>query len=557
MGTLLAMLCLITVNGRDLTYQIDYGGGILRPDYAEALRACPPDLLHVGIEGAPLPSYWFGTQAQPAPDPRGVRRRLETFRTLVASLHEVGVRTVMPYLCAITIGGDPEPPLGWFGFFQRWDEYAEFGLGPKPATGPLEWLQRRPDGQPMLYYAFDHYRPLHRYAVAPTNPHWQHFLATVARLMAEAGYDGVFVDNPNARDFGPDAQRALAAWAAALPAAERAAAWPAGPPTMAADGQSPAATLTRRFMAESEARLLAVIREGGVGGGRPAFQVNPNAAGWAARLYGHGHDLRAMAPAIALAMDEGATWPGVEQQGFAGLLTRQFARDNLFSYLRGQIPGRDPINCLATRGKMVSDAQLLLASAGAAAFGGLWVHRRLDDPRLDGWEQFAGFARAHRDLFEQLEPAAEVAVAWSTPDLLAGFTDHFGACEETARFLLREQIPLRLIELSDSSPAALRGYRVVVLPQVRCFDPAGLDLLQRYVEGGGTIVAIGPTATHDPLARASLTPGLATAPRIRNFATWPTSAAAWLAVRQALGAALPHGGSLVVEHDVPGLRLAH
>lgn len=550
------LLAMAAAQARPVSYIIDYGAPIsVDADYAQRYAAYPPDVLHLGLNAAPLPSYWFGAGGQPNPSPDQLAARAAWLKKQMAALHQVGITTIMPYLCAITIGGDPEPPLGWFAFFRDWDRYGAFGLGPKPAGSPLDWLQRRPDGQPRFFYRHDHppYAPVHRWAISAANPSWRRFQEAVAANMAAVGCDGTFVDNPSNDDFGPGSQREFAEWVgAAVPEEIRQAAWPDGQVALSNAKGALAATITRRFFAVSMTRLLETIRQGGANGGKPDFQVNPNAAGWAEGQYRRGWDLRCMAPAIAMTMDEGAVWPGVERQVTAGPVVRQKVRDNLFSYLRGAMRGRDRVNCLAQSTQMVSDDQLHVATAAAAAFGGLWDHRFRDAPAIDGWERFVGFAKGHRELFDDLELTSEVGLAYSTPDMTADFVEHFGACRETAHLLLREQIPVRLVELTDADDAELRGYRLLILPRVRCLDDGTVTRLRAWVAAGGAVLTVGPAATHDEWGRertrAADLPGAVAL-------DWPTDEAGWQALRQAFAGKLPAGGSLVAE-SVPGLRLA-
>lgn len=556
------LLAALPLTARPLTYIIDYGGGIGDPAYADLFRDYPPDLLHLGVNAAPLPSYWFQKGAEPDPSPEKVVAETERLRGQVAALHAAGIEQVIPYLCAITIGGDAEQRLGWFAFYDRWAEYDNLlGLGPKPATDPTDWLQRQPDGSPKFFYNFNHppYAPLHRYAIAPSHPAWQQFLAGVARQMGRAGYDGTFVDNPTHLDFSPAGQQAFAAWVAAeLPADVVRDVWPDGKVALEPDRKTPAGAITHQWFGVQMAALLQIVETSGSEGlGRP-FLVNPNAAGWPESAARRGWDLRCMNSAIGLAMDEGAGWPGLVSEDYGGRLRRQVVRDNLFSYLRGTMPGRDPVDALATVGELVSDDQLLLASAGAAAFGGVWVHRRIGDPRVDGWERFNAFARDHRALYDDaLQPVAKVGVAFDWPTMLAGWDNHPKQVSEVVHRLLRDQIPVGLFEPLESSPTDLARYDVVILPLCYCLADESLAALRSYLQNGGRVITLGENGAFDRWRRPREANPFDTFPRYGvHRLDWPSNDAGWDQVRAILGEALPAGGSLVAEDEVPGLRLA-
>ena len=104
---------------------------------------------------------------------------------------------MIPYICNQTMAGDPEKRAGFWKFYDSWDDYRGFGLPPRPATDPIEWLQRDPDGNIHYNYRWAHqaFRPERRFAPCPNNEHWSAWLEFVVDQMAQCGYDGVFVDN--------------------------------------------------------------------------------------------------------------------------------------------------------------------------------------------------------------------------------------------------------------------------------------------------------------------------------------------------------------------------
>jgi hypothetical protein len=85
--------------------------------------------------------------------------------------------------------GLPGKRTGFFNFYDHWDDYREFGLGPKPPADPSLWSQvRRPDqlggGPPGIL----HYEP------CINHPAWTEVLGLVVRELATVGYDGMFFD---------------------------------------------------------------------------------------------------------------------------------------------------------------------------------------------------------------------------------------------------------------------------------------------------------------------------------------------------------------------------
>ncbi|MBM4081600.1 MAG: hypothetical protein FJ278_17990, partial [Planctomycetes bacterium] len=141
-------------------YLIDYGGNHLdNPKYVEWVKELPPELLHFGKD-VPMTHLWGPIAAVGGENqahgrnradirrltPAEVRERIAALQRMNKALHEAGVKMVMPYISAITYAGDPKTREGFFSFYDHWDEYAEFGLGPRPKTDPLEWTGRKADG---------------------------------------------------------------------------------------------------------------------------------------------------------------------------------------------------------------------------------------------------------------------------------------------------------------------------------------------------------------------------------------------------------------------------
>ncbi len=194
---------MIAQSKKPITYIIDYSTDHLDDidGYISRIAEAPPHLLHVGHD-APFHNTWGamevrGNKTVRIP-PEGIRQRIERIKEFTSKLHDAGVQMVLPYICNQTIAGNPETREGIWDFYDHWDEYAEFGFGPRPPD-PLEWLAREPFGRPHYNYEKRHkyFVPLgqHRYAPCMSNPHYRRYQKAVVENIARAGYDGVFVDN--------------------------------------------------------------------------------------------------------------------------------------------------------------------------------------------------------------------------------------------------------------------------------------------------------------------------------------------------------------------------
>jgi hypothetical protein len=189
-----------------VTYVIDYATTHLgNPEYLRKLAEAPPEFLHVGHDvpflSAAGPAILTDSRdpfgSLPLLDPPAVADRVKALTKFVADVHAAGVRKVFPYICNQTIGGDPEKRLGFWAFYDRWNQYKEFGIPQKPPADPVKWMQRDPFGNIHFDYRKGHLRfaPQFRWMPCPNNEHWRRYLEFVVEQIAACGYDGVFVDN--------------------------------------------------------------------------------------------------------------------------------------------------------------------------------------------------------------------------------------------------------------------------------------------------------------------------------------------------------------------------
>ncbi|MGD8237966.1 MAG: hypothetical protein PVH68_05405, partial [Armatimonadota bacterium] len=193
-----------------MTYIRDYGDDHLdNPEWVARVRANAPELLVVGKD-LPMHHNWgpvqgVGGENQAYGQGEHIRRisaneldaKMAAIRRMVQAMRDCGVRLVMPYICSKTIGGDHGKRTGFWDLYDHWDEYIRFGIGPRPADDPEQWMRRRPDGSFFTTYPFEapYYAPNFRYAACGNQPGWRGYLQQVVRLCAECGYDGVYLDN--------------------------------------------------------------------------------------------------------------------------------------------------------------------------------------------------------------------------------------------------------------------------------------------------------------------------------------------------------------------------
>jgi len=175
------------------TYCIAYLPDPDKPTFLSALKASPPDLFHLGyhipFKGALGPTYGHQLFSDDILPPDHIPREVERIQRLVRDMRAAGVRRLIPYVYTMAFFGNPDRRTGFFRFYDHWDEYKAFGLGPKPAADPMLWSQE-PGPQPLGGGPPDvwHYHP------CINHPAWREYLDLVVRQLADVGYDGMFFD---------------------------------------------------------------------------------------------------------------------------------------------------------------------------------------------------------------------------------------------------------------------------------------------------------------------------------------------------------------------------
>ena len=175
------------------TYGIWY-----RPDpedktFLAELAKSPFDLYHVGYQ-APFkaafgPAYGGELYTDDILPPHEVQQEMDRVTEVIEGMREAGVGRIIPYVFTMAFFGEPQARRGFFHFYDHWDEYRQFGLGPRPEADPSLWSQVRGPhqlggGPPGIL----HYDP------CINHPGWLAYLDLVIRHIAAIGYDGVFFD---------------------------------------------------------------------------------------------------------------------------------------------------------------------------------------------------------------------------------------------------------------------------------------------------------------------------------------------------------------------------
>jgi len=504
------------------TYILDYGSKHLgNPDYVPAVATAPPTLLHLGKD-VPLNHGWGPVRALGGENqaygrgdyidrisPEEVQKRIDGLRAMTDALRRQGVRWVTPYICAMTVNGDEKKRTGFWEFYDHWDEYRHLGLCPRPAADPFEWLQRYPDGRPLIYYRYkypDEYYPRfetnHRYAACWRTAGWRTWLTEVVRFAAKCGHDGVFVDNGCSqrcqcarcldafrqmlrKRFEPErARQALGASVGEIKFPEK-------------KGTDLHAEMTR-YWCETIREEMAALKEVGTkelgrefiifpNGGRPAYiQAALRDTDFVMFEKSHG---------------EYGTHPGMALcPMFEGLKLRAW-NDHVFEYkfvqcLRRRVkpiilsrpgyPGRVPWLMLNP-----NCARLGFAECGAFSGGGGFLVRPKFGVYHDALNEYRGFFEEHPRLYAGLDTYAQTAVLACPEQGWYGNPKHLGAVKQITEVLTESQVLFDYVSEERLSTEALARYGTVVAAHFERVTGAQLKAILGYVRGGGRVVLIG------------------------------------------------------------------
>jgi hypothetical protein len=496
-----------------ITYCIDYRDGhVGNPAYLKIIAEAPPDLLHVG-EDVPFSSV-FGTKDGYAGDkfkllsPEDLRAKIAALTAYVASLHGAGVRWVIPYINNKAAIGDHVRRIGMWEFFDHWDQYAEFGFGPKPQGDLLRAQMDYPFRTIRLPRSAQHVLLNKVYSMCENNPTWRQFLLAVTANIAKCGYDGTFVDEMVMRDYCPydeakfreyvmaryDSAARLRRYGTADPKALR----------LGYPGEGALWHDTQAFWSESNADLLAAIRDEGRKY-RADFFVVPNLGpianfGSVRGRISDGMDPGPWARSSRIIMYEEWHRPG--QMGDKVFLDYQLHYKLAFSLgFRGGI--------LSYMAQEPVGIELSMAEA-AAGGGGALIQPYYHSP--ESRRKYGSFFKEHTDLLEGYDSQADVGILFSYEQL---YWDNFSNLQDVYRlseYLSNQHVTYDLVDPAKATADRLARYKVVITPSLLYLADAPLRALETYAGKGGVWLNIGNSGRYDDAG--GLRPSRAQAGRI-------------------------------------------
>ncbi len=494
-----------------VTYVLDYGSNhVGNAEWLARVAAAPPELLHLGKD-VPMNHSWGPVRALGGENqafgkgdaitllkPAEVRQRMTGIATMVRSLHDAGVKMVMPYVCSMTLAGHDRKRTGFWAFYDQWIKYANgFDLGLRPAPDPAKWLQRQHDGSFQRFYKYDGdfyppYEPNHRYAACANNPNWQHWLSRVVMLAAKCGYDGVFTDNgASQRCYCAECQKEFRTWAREHKIAQN-------DLLKATTENAERYEQAQRFWLESMHRLQLRLRTA-------VAKLNSNF-----KIFANGGHNRPEAVKLAFAdsnfvMFEKSFGERGTHPGLAGdRVNHNVVELKYVQCLRKMVK---PI--ILTRSGYpksqpefeMNRASAALGCAEMAAFGnggGFLIRPNWPDGAAVV-KQYRAFYEKNAELYRANDSFVAVAVVYWGEQKLAGNKKHAEVVRQVSDQLLAARVPFDYVVEDCFTNNFIRRYPALVLPEITRAEPKWLETVASYIQQGGSVMIVGAHPENSPV----------------------------------------------------------
>ena len=505
-------------------------------EYLKAVSGSPPTVLHLGMDvpfthsWGPIQALGGGNQSHGNDDSNRrlsadeVEARIEGLRKMVQGLHRAGVKFVLPYICSMTLAGHHKHRTGFWEFYDHWEEYERFGLGPRPRTDPIEWMQLMPSGSLHRFYKYQgaFYPPFgpkhHRYAACVNNPDFRYWLTKVAELVARSGYDGAFVDNSGSQMcyckfcrekfrefikarytveetreyFGTQDLSKMGLATSGLPGQDGGLLW----------------VETQRFWKRSLYEHQAAIKAAGKKV-RGSFLILSNGGGR------RPENVKLVFPDTDYVMFELPTGdygtnPGMAEVPIVEDISTRKYNDNVFAHKYTQCL-RQKVKPMVLTGPITragwpkkeawldmnpAVAELGMAECGAfSGGGGFLIRERHWGLSAQALNTYREFFETHSQLYQGMDSWAQVGVAMFAEQNFYRKDSSLASVKRLTQELLAEHILFDYITEEAFTPTRLERYEAVILPQTKFMSKEQVETFLKFVSGGNVGIIIGDAAS--------------------------------------------------------------
>jgi len=467
------------------TYCIEYGRDHLgNAEYIAQIVAAPPTVVHVGVDtvinnmfGATDGDMHYERQLAPTE----LEARARDIRVFVNEMHAAGVKTLMPYQSGMFLFGDHEKRSVFWEFYDRWDDYADFGVGPRPATDPVEWPGN--DRRPVPNHPYFVYEP------CINHPDWRAVLRMTTAWAARVGYDALFSDVNSHHCYKPSCQAAFGKYLCAKysPADLRERFGFAGPEEvrMGEPGDGLLWVETQRHWGNSFAEVFAELTAVGRQHVR-GFFILPNSSSYANinEMYKRrtsGQNISMWARSCPILMYEKNEQPG------------RFGRTALSdSILQYKFAFANRIRAGVLLYNSQEPHSIALSNAEAAALGGgsfIQGHYQHPEVRM----AYRRFLESSHDVLAGYSSHAQVGLVFFYEELLwenPGHLEHVFCLKD---YLCNHHVLWDFVVEKTLAPHGISHYSVVIVPELQHLSDAQVGLLRDFAAAGGVLVMIGET----------------------------------------------------------------
>ncbi len=419
-------------------------------------------------------------------------KRIEDVTGFAEQLRKSGAGKAIPYLSTMLMIGNPDTREGFWDLYDRWEDFEALGLGPKPATDPVEWICKK-------HVALPQNEEIFVYEPSIAHPDWQKFLCLCAEWVARTGYDGAFLD-VNSTDGQTEWDRQLFGkyLSGRYSAEEMSELFGFDSVNEVAFGETKSGLLwaeTQRFRTWEFGELFAMIRDAGKRHTEDFFVI-PNESGYGSMEAYYtrrsiGHSLTYSHIGCEMTMFEEMQQPG------------RFGMDRISDFI---LPYRSSL-AHGMQGVVLQyhagdlHGQNLANAEAAAAGGGAFVQPGFEAKEHSGF--WTDWFDRHADRVDGLDSVHDVGLMFFAEQ---GYWDHRAHIDSVFRIrhsLSDNHILFDVLVEPHFTTEGLSTFEAVIVPEVRYMSQIEMDALLHYVAGGGKLLIIGECGKFDERGQPS------------------------------------------------------